>query len=263
MVSFQQKSSGFAAFTPPSSIHPTLNKCDLLPRQPTSLNSVKSASMMEQSQPVITDLFSSHHETASTFMLAQQDQLQQLQPGQTFEAVAPDTNILIGFGIVLVLSVVAANVWANEVVPVSRTKLAISKRDGEVKKYLDELKEGNTDVSVSTSSAISNSTSDEFNSGEDQSVETVSGVGPKPGTEVNAVQVKNSDDGRNFERWLFTDWLENNKSSGKPGRKKEPALPILKSAKWNSGDNPVLVTFAMMMVGVIIASVTERTGGSF
>ena len=74
---------------------------------------------------------------------------------------------------------------------------------------------------------------------------------------------KKSNDGRDFERWLFTDWLENNKSAGKPGRKKEPALPILKNAKWNSGDNPVLVTFAMMMVGVLIASVTERAGGSF
>ena len=50
-------------------------------------------------------------------------------------------------------------------------------------------------------------------------------------------------DGRDFERWLFTDWL--NKPDKKGGRQKEPALPILKQAKWNSGDNPVLFTAAM------------------
>ena len=50
-------------------------------------------------------------------------------------------------------------------------------------------------------------------------------------------------DGRDFERWLFSDWL--NKPSSKGGRQKEPALPILKDAKWNSGDNPVVVTAAM------------------
>ena len=53
----------------------------------------------------------------------------------------------------------------------------------------------------------------------------------------------NVGDGRDFERWLFTDWL--NKPDKKGGRQKEPALPILKQAKWNSGDNPVLVTAAM------------------
>ncbi len=72
----------------------------------------------------------------------------------------------------------------------------------------------------------------------------------------------NVGDGRDFERWLFSDWLNNNKSAGKGGRKKEPALPILKEAKWNSGDNPVLVTAAIMMVGVLLASVTERIGAS-
>jgi hypothetical protein len=53
----------------------------------------------------------------------------------------------------------------------------------------------------------------------------------------------NVGDGRGFERWLFTDWLT--KSDKKGGRQKEPALPILKQVKWNSGDNPVLVTAAM------------------
>lgn len=66
---------------------------------------------------------------------------------------------------------------------------------------------------------------------------------------------KTNNKSRAFERWLFTDWLNTyqNKKT-----KKEPAIPVLKSAKWNSGDNPVLVTAAMMMVGIIIASWTER-----
>ncbi len=65
------------------------------------------------------------------------------------------------------------------------------------------------------------------------------------------------EDGREFERWLFSDWL-NKPTSVKGGRQKEPALPILREAKWNSGDNPVLVTAAIMMLGVILASITER-----
>ena len=65
------------------------------------------------------------------------------------------------------------------------------------------------------------------------------------------------EDGRDFERWLFSDWL-NKPTNGKGGRQKEPALPILREAKWNSGDNPVLVTAAIMMLGVILASITER-----
>ena len=52
-------------------------------------------------------------------------------------------------------------------------------------------------------------------------------------------------DGRDFERWLFSDWLNKPSSSGEGGRRKEPALPVLREAKWNSGDNPVLVTAAM------------------
>jgi hypothetical protein len=119
-------------------------------------------------------------------------------------------------------------VWANEVVPVSRTKLALSKRDGEVKAYLDDLK-----IAVNKTEVIDD--------------------------EGNVRISAEADDGRNFERWLFSDWLNDNKSA-KGGRQKPSALPILKNAKWNSGDNPVLVTTAMLMVGVIIAAITERVG---
>jgi hypothetical protein len=128
----------------------------------------------------------------------------QASSATTFEPVLPDTSLLIGMGSVTILCVIAAIVWANQVVPVSRTKLALSKKKGgEVRDYLDELQE--------------------------------------------------SED-RGVEKWLFSDWLNNDK------RKKDPALPLLPKAKWNSGDNPVLVTSALLMVGVLIAAVTERVG---
>eukprot|EP00587_Corethron_hystrix_P011106 CAMPEP_0113300278 /NCGR_PEP_ID=MMETSP0010_2-20120614/1975_1 /TAXON_ID=216773 ORGANISM="Corethron hystrix, Strain 308" /NCGR_SAMPLE_ID=MMETSP0010_2 /ASSEMBLY_ACC=CAM_ASM_000155 /LENGTH=202 /DNA_ID=CAMNT_0000153677 /DNA_START=403 /DNA_END=1007 /DNA_ORIENTATION=- /assembly_acc=CAM_ASM_000155 len=128
---------------------------------------------------------------------------------KSFEAIAPDTTILVGFGVVVFLSVVASFVWANEVVPVSRTKLALSKRDGEVKEYLDGLKDPYLDTL-------------ESDADNDEIVRKNVEIKPNVG------------DGRDVERWLFSDWLNNNKSGG-GGRKKSPALPILKKAKWNSG----------------------------
>ena len=107
-------------------------------------------------------------------------------------------------------------------------------RSGDVKDYLDELR----DAGEADEAAILEATSMSM-VGEEQSPAT---------TETR--------NGREFERWLFSDWL--NKPAGKGGRQKEPALPILTSAKWNSGDNPVLVTALIMLVGVVVASVTER-----
>jgi len=145
-------------------------------------------------------------------------------PTQTFDAIIPESSLLVGMGSVVVICVVAAFVWANEVVPVSRTKLAISKNRGEVREYLDGLEQKNVGGLI-----------------DDEARETRSTV---------------IDDGRGFERWLFSDWL--NKPNAKGGRQKDPALPILKDAKWNSGDNPVLVTAAIMMIGILLASITER-----
>lgn len=112
----------------------------------------------------------------------------------------------------------------------------------EVREYLDGLKTYDDtamdDINASTIVADEQSTDNLV----DESV--VENVKPNVG------------DGRDFERWLFTDWL--NKPDAKGGRQKEPALPILKEAKWNSGDNPVLVTAAIMMLGVVLASITER-----
>lgn len=152
-----------------------------------------------------------------------------------FEPIVPPTESLIGFAIIVILCVVAANVWANQVVPVSRTKLAISKSRGEVKEYLDELK--------ASDPSLADSVEDELFGVSSNSTETM------------AAPIK---DDRAFERWLFTDWLVDNKSARQAGRQKEPALPILKNAKWNSGDNPVLVATALLSAGVLFSAVTER-----
>ncbi|MGK3734402.1 MAG: hypothetical protein ACI90V_001239, partial [Bacillariaceae sp.] len=75
----------------------------------------------------------------------------------------------------------------------------------------------------------------------------------------NEIQTENQPSSdRAFERWLFNDWLVDNKSEKKAGRQKQPALPILKNAKWNSGDNPVVVAALLMMIGVIFTALTER-----
>ena len=163
---------------------------------------------------------------------------------RVFEPVMPDTSGLAAMGGVVVICVVAALVWNNSVVPISRTKLAISKSRGEVKQYLDELEEG---AAAPTPTTSASSLAD----------------GEESAATANSMQTSEEpvkSDGREFERWLFTDWLEGRKSGSKAGRQKEPAIPILKSAKWNSGDNPVVVTSALMFLGVIVASLTERVG---
>ena len=176
---------------------------------------------------------------------------------QVFEPVMPDTSGLVAMGGVVVLCVIAALVWNNSVVPISRTKLAISKSRGEVKEYLDGLEEGAAATTTDTSSSgdISENvdTSMKSNSADDMSEDVETSM------QSNSADAADSD-GRDFERWLFTDWLEGRKGGSKAGRQKEPALPILKSAKWNSGDNPVVVTSALMFLGVVIASLTERAG---
>lgn len=50
----------------------------------------------------------------------------------SFEPVLPDATLFLGMGSVIMLCIAAGYVWANDVVPVSRTKLAISKSRGGV-----------------------------------------------------------------------------------------------------------------------------------
>ena len=185
-------------------------------------------------------------------------------PGaQQFDATLPDPLILVGMSIVVVISIVAAIVWNPQVVPVSRTKLAISKAKGPVKEYLDELRVAETEAAAAAAASLSKSTASKgtanasINS-EDQNDETAMNSNMDPITTDN----NNKKNNRSFERWLFADWLRPRST------KKAPAIPSslllgvpLKDAKWNSGDNPVLVTTAMMMVGIVVASISEQFRG--
>ena len=169
-----------------------------------------------------------------------------------FEPVAPDATALAAFASIVVLSAVAAWVWANQVVPVSRTKLALSKKQGPVRDYLEELRESAGNESNSDDAALaavaaaasSNSTT----------ITDLSSTTADVDNDGN--KSSNNKDDRAFERWLFTDWLEKSPSTG--GRQKPSALPVLKDAKWNSGDNPVLAATALILLGVVFTAVTER-----
>jgi hypothetical protein len=153
----------------------------------------------------------------------------------TFEPIVPD---LSGFVVIVIFCVAVAWVWAYQVVPVARTNLAISKRSGPVADYLEEL------LQVSTPSG--NTTSD-------TPMEMLENTHPN-GTVTESKNLTSRT--RAFERWLFSDWLD--KPKRKSGRQKDPALPILKNAKWNSGDNPVLAATALILLGVVCTSITER-----
>ena len=177
-----------------------------------------------------------------------------------FDPILPSTSTLLGMGVIVLLCVVTGWVWANVVVPNARTNLAKSKRDGPVKDYLEELQQStpasSTDMGTVTSNNIDSSTTLEADVGRSGAV---SGTETSIDVAAPARQPTTTDD-RALERWLFTDWLTDNKSaaSKKPGRQKEPALPILKKAKWNSGDNPILVATALIILGVVATSITER-----
>lgn len=159
--------------------------------------------------------------------------------GPVYEPIMPQAETLVGMGIIVVLCVITGWVWANVVVPTSRTKLAISKSRGGVKEYLDELKV--SDPSLADKDAL-----------------IVAATETEADRENPISSDMNNQDDRAFERWLFTDWLQDNKSARKAGRQKEPALPILKDAKWNSGDNPILVATALISLGVLFTAFTER-----
>jgi hypothetical protein len=170
-----------------------------------------------------------------------------VEPIGVYDAVLPQTETLVGMGVISVLCVVLYFVWSEQVVPVSRTKLAISKSRGEVKAYLDELK-ATANPSPATME-ITNTTEDR--------VDSTESIGT--GSDPSRPSLSSSE--RSFERWLFTDWLKDNKSERKGGRQKEPALPILKDAKWNSGDNPIVVASLLMLVGLVLSALTERISG--
>ena len=154
-----------------------------------------------------------------------------------YEPIMPSTETILGMTLIVVLCAFTAWIWQSQVVPTARTNLAISKSRGPLKEYLDELK------------ASDPKTRDK------DLVETVANEDTLSSQQSS--QPLNSN-GRAMERWLFADWLKDNKSERRAGRQKEPALPILKSAKWNSGDNPVLVATLLIGLGVVLTAVTER-----
>ena len=166
-------------------------------------------------------------------------------PTAVYEAVVPPTETLLGMGLIISLCIVVAFVWSNEVVPVSRTKLAISKSRGEVKEYLDELRSSDPRLIEATTTNSTIST--------EQQQQMI--VGEEDNSPVAAPGLSSD---RALERWLFTDWLLDNKSERKAGRQKEPAIPILKDAKWNSGDNPVVVASLLMLIGLLLTAATEQ-----
>jgi hypothetical protein len=174
----------------------------------------------------------------------------------SFDPVAPDVTTLVGFGIVVIVCAIAAYVWSNQVVPISRTKLALAKQknsNSELRQYLDELaalSKTNAMLTTEANEGTASAANEQI-----ESEEVVSGEGDSSDTEVKLVN------DRAFERWLFTDWLEQDKRRG--GRQKEPAIPILKTAKWNSGDNPVLAATALILSGVLLTALTERITNSF
>ena len=117
----------------------------------------------------------------------------------------PQINIeqIGSMSIITAILVIVAAYWWNVVIPTKRKEVAISKRTGEIKEYLDDIRD--------------------------------------------------SDD-KGFERWFLSDWLNNTKN-------KPAAIPLLKKAKWNSGDNPILVAFAGIFSLILVASLAERGGG--
>jgi hypothetical protein len=161
-----------------------------------------------------------------------------------YPAILPSSETLAGLGVTALLCLVAAWVWSTQVVPVSRTKLALSKRTGPVRDYLDELRA--TAASASSPMLPSSSSSSSL-------------VDDDANASNATTTVSTQDDTRALERWLFTDWLNAQTTAPRTsGRQKEAAVPILKDAKWNSGDNPVLAATALIAMGVIATSITER-----
>jgi hypothetical protein len=200
--------------------------------------------------------------------------------------VIPDTTTLGSMVVVIVILLVATMVWNTQVVPISRTRLAISKSRGSVRSYLEKLK-NDEDSHHKDEEEEYESTNDNNNhhqhqqeqqyDDENRNMMTVgynstSCISPQesqslPQLSQSPTRQRGRKDNRALERWLFTDWLQNlddkksstSKSSSRRGRRKDPAIPgILPEAKWNSGDNPVLVTVFIMMVGIVLASITER-----
>jgi hypothetical protein len=166
-----------------------------------------------------------------------------------FAPIVPHESVLIGDAAVVILCMLAVFVWANQVVPVARTNLVISKKKGQVRAYLDELQESTGSLSSASSASLDDDNGNIIRSHSDESAQEV------PFADLlldSAPKRTKTNSSRRFERWLFADWLQYSST------KKEAALPILKKAKWNSGDNPVLAATALILVGVTLTAIVEH-----
>lgn len=200
---------------------------------------------------------------------------------QEFDMILPDPSVLLSMAVVTILCIVVVTVWSQQVVPISRTKLALSKRSGPVREYLDELQgvsnneglliesESQSQATMnvaSTDNALTTHNNDDLPLSSKVTVlaasdlsthtEAIPDTTPLLSEQQQQQQVNTSSQQRLLERWLFADWLRQRQTK-KPGRQKEPALPILKSAKWNSGDNPILVTTLLIMAPVLVTSTLD------
>lgn len=174
-----------------------------------------------------------------------------LAPATTFEPQM-DGQAMTAFGVIFALSAVTYWVWFNVLVPQKRTEVALSKRSGEIREYLDGLQEaGTAGPAPATSTSMPISVEAPLTVDTAPPLATLASDAPPVTLPAEAPPAASS---RGFERWLFTDWLEGN-------TKKEPAVPFLPADKFNSGDNPVIASTALIMVAVVVASVVEKLTG--
>jgi hypothetical protein len=107
---------------------------------------------------------------------------------------------------------------ANKVVPVSRTKLAISKKSGSVREYLDQLKEAGELSKIKESALLSTPAL----SASAETADVLENMAATPTSISNSDvhSLAQEENNRTFKRWLFTDWLQHDIRSGKPGRQR-------------------------------------------
>ena len=145
-----------------------------------------------------------------------------------------DPSVIYSQVAVMGVSGAAFYFWWSVLVPARRTALAKEKRDrddGSLGGYLEELREEDRRVAAAALAATEG--------------------GLESGAAVDGA-VGDVAQERVFERWLLRDWLSDQ------SQQKAAALPFLPKAKFNSGDNPILVATALIMVTGVVSSVLER-----
>ena len=152
-----------------------------------------------------------------------------------------DTSMIVRQLAVIAASAGSFYFWWAVLVPAKRTELSKDKRDrgeGSLGGYLQELRDA--DKAVAAAALAS-----QFKSPEEELVVRAEGSGEGEVAVAVPVAVQ---DARTFERWLLRDWLS------EQSQQKAAALPFLPKAKFNSGDNPILVATGLIMVTGVVSS---------